>query len=368
MTSNNLSTARTRDFSGICRGNHYPRGSPIIAYSLVIKSINMARKTFLLPLILATQAAAQAPTIFLILQKGASSVAYYSTDGKLQSTVPTGQHPHEMILSTDGRYLYTTDNGTMRVEHPGAGGNSLSIIDVAARRKFADIPLGEYHRPHGIDLDPATGNLAVTTELPDQLLLVDPAKRTVLKHFATKGKTSHMVKFGLGAQWAYVSNGGSSNISAINLKTGEVKLIPTGNRPEGLVLSKDGKELYVCNRESASLTVIDTARNSAIANIPTGEGPVRIALTPDGNTLVYAMMHDKKIGFANPKTRTQTDYLILPLQPVSLELSPDGGHAFASAEESDIVYVLSVGQKRIIAELHTAKGSGPDPVFEISLK
>ena len=326
----------------------------------------MSRKTILL-LALAFQTAAQTPT-YLILQKGASSLAYYSADGKLQSEVPTGQHPHEMILSTDGHFLYTTDNGTMRVEHPGAGGNSLSIIDVAARRKFADVSFGEYHRPHGIDLDPATGFLAITTELPDQLLIVDPAKRTVLKHFPTKGKTSHMVKFGAGAQWAYVSNGGSSNISAINLKTGEVKLIPTGNRPEGSVLSKDGKELYVCNRESASLTVIDTSRNSAIANIPTGKGPVRIALTPDGNTLVYALMHDKKIGFANPRTRRQTDYLILPLQPVSLDLSPDGAHAFASAEESDIVYVISMAQKRILQEIHTAQGAGPDPVFQISLK
>lgn len=326
----------------------------------------MYRKIFFL-IALAFQAAAQTPT-YLILQKGASSLAYYSTGGTLQSTVPTGQHPHEMMLSTDGRYLYTTDNGTMRVEHPGSGGNSLSIIDVAARRKFADISFGEYHRPHGIDLDPATGNLAITTELPDQLLIVDPLKRTVLKHFPTKGKTSHMVRFGPGAQWAYVSNGGSSNVSAINLKTGEVKLIPTGNRPEGSVLSKDGKELYVCNREAASLTVIDTTRNSAIANIPTGNGPVRIAITPDGGTLVYALMHDKKIGFANPKTRRQTDYLILPQQPVSLELSPDGAHAFASAEESDTVYVVSVAQKRIIQELHTAQGAGPDPVFEISLK
>ena len=353
---------------GVARANKPSLGTPCTpARPLVIKSVSMPRKAFNLTLILAFQAVAQTPT-YLVLQKGASSLAYYSTDGTLQSTVPTGQHPHEMILSTDGRYLYTTDNGTMRIEHPGAGGNSLSIIDVAARRKFADISFGEYHRPHGIDLDPATGILAVTTELPDQLLLVDPVKRAVLKHFPTKGKTSHMVKFGPAAQWAYVSNDGSSNVSAINLKTGEVKLIPTGNRPEGSVLSKDGKELYVCNRDSASLTVIDTTRNTAIANIPTGKGPLRIALTPDGTTLVYALTLDKKIAFANPKTRTQTDYLILPQQPVSLELSPDGAHAFASAEESDTVYVISVGQKRIIRELHTAKGSGPDPVFQISLK
>ncbi|MEO8129991.1 MAG: beta-propeller fold lactonase family protein [Bryobacteraceae bacterium] len=327
----------------------------------------MARLTAFLFLAAIFPAAAQTP-IYLVLQKGASNLAYYSPDGKLQSTVSTGEHPHEMMLSRDSRYLYTTDNGTMRVENPGAGGNSLSIIDVPARRRFAVISLGEYRRPHGIDMDPATGNLAVTTELPDQLVLIDPARRNILKHFPTKGKTSHMVRFGPGAKWAYVSNGGSSNVSAINLATGDVKLIQTGERPEGSVLSKDGRELYVCNRESASLTVIDTTRNAPVANIPTGKGPVRIALTPDGNTLVYALMHDKKIGFADPKARRQTDYLILPQQPVSLELSPDGAHAFASAEESDAVYVISVGQKRIIEEIHTAPGSGPDPVFQITLK
>jgi YVTN family beta-propeller protein len=306
--------------------------------------------------------------VYLVLQKGANSLAYYGSDGKLQSTVQVGQHPHEMVLSADGRYLYTTDNGTMRIENAGTGGNSISVIDVNARRKFADITLGEYHRPHGIDLDPATGHIAVTTELPDQLLIVDPVNRSVLKHFATKGKTSHMVTLGPGAKWAYVSNSGSSNISAINLATGQVKLIPTGNRPEGSVLSRDGKELYVCNREAGSLTVIDTARQSAIANIPTGKGPVRIAITPDGSTLVYALMHDKKIAFANPRTRRQTDYLVVPQTPVSLKLSPDGTHAFASAEESDAVYIISIPQKRIIQEIHTAQGAAPDPVLQISAK
>ncbi len=306
--------------------------------------------------------------VYLVLQKGASSLAWYGNDGKLQSTVPVGQHPHEMVLSTDGRYLYTTDNGTMRIENAGTGGNSVSVIDLAARRKFADITLGEYHRPHGIDLDPATGHIVVTTELPDQLLLIDPVNRSVLKHFATKGKTSHMVTLGPGAKWAYVSNSGSSNISAINLANGEVKLIPAGNRPEGSVLSRDGKELYVCNREASSITVIDTARQSAIANIPTGKGPVRIAITPDGATLVYALMHDNKIAFANPRTRRQTDYLIVPRTPVSLKLSPDGTHALSSAEESDTVYIISVPQKKIIQEIRTAQGAAPDPVLQISAK
>ncbi len=301
--------------------------------------------------------------VYLVLQKGASSIAYYSSDGKLLGTIPTGKHPHEMVFSPDRRFLYTTDNGSMRIEHAGSGGNSLSVIDVVERRKYADINLGEYRRPHGIDVDPATGRIVVTTELPDQLLVIDPEKRSVLKHFATRGNTSHMVTLGPGGRFAYVSNSGSSNVSAIDLNSGEVKLIPTGNRPEGSVLSKDGRELYVCNREAASITVIDTTRQSAIANIPTGKGPVRIALTPDGKTLVYALMHDKKIAFADPRARKQTDYLILPNEPISLKLTPDGTQALASAEEADMVYVISIEKKRILQAIQMEKGAGPDVVL-----
>ena len=305
--------------------------------------------------------------IYLALMKGINSLVYLGPDGKVLTSVGVGQHPHEMAFSPDGKLLYTTDNGTMRIENPGSGGNSLSIIDVAGRKKIGDISLGDYHRPHGIDVDPKSGMLAVTTEAPDKLLIVDPAKRAVVKHFDTKGKTSHMVRFGPGAKWAYVSNSSSGTVSAINLDSGEVRFIRTGDRPEGSVLSKDGRELYVVNRESNNITVIDTGKNQAIANIPTGKGPVRIAITPDGNTLVYALMHEKKVAFARPKERRQTDYLIVPGQLVSCNLSQDGKLAFVSDEEADTVFVISIPEKKIVRTFKVAAASGPDPVVAYPL-
>jgi hypothetical protein len=43
---------------------------------------------------------------------------------------------------------------------------SVWIFQAAA----PEIRRGEYHCPHRIDLDAVTGRLAVTTDLPDQLL------------------------------------------------------------------------------------------------------------------------------------------------------------------------------------------------------
>jgi len=320
----------------------------------------------LLSLVVFAGCLAAAP-MYLVLLKGASALAWYTPDGKLVHSVPVGEHPHEMVFSADRKLLYVADNGIMRIEHAGKGGNTISIVDVAKRQRIGTIPLGENYRPHGIDLDRATGRLVVTCEGPDGLLLVDTAARRVIRRFDTKGKTPHMVSLGPGGKWAYVSHSGGDTVGAVNLTTGEVKLLTTGTRPEGSVLSKDGKELYVTNREAGTISVIDTARNAVSATIQTGKGPVRIAITPDGSTLVYGLMHERRAGFADPGGRKQTDYLLLPNNPVSCTLSHDGRLAFFSAEEQDEVYVVSVKDRKLVGSIRTAKGAGPDPVETVEV-
>jgi len=310
-------------------------------------------------LMLATSSAAE----LMVLHKGGSSLGFYSEEGKLLATVPVGQHPHEMILSPDGKLLYITDNGTMKIEQAGTGGNTVSIVDVQARRKVGEVSLGTFRRPHGIDLDARTGRVAVSTELPDQLLIIDPSARTVVKTYATQGKTSHMVRFGLGATFAYVSNSSSASIAAVNLATGAVKPIGVGERPEGSVLSRDGKALYVACREAATVYAIDTAKNEVSGRIATAKGPVRIAVTPAG-MLVYATMHEPGVEIADPKTMKVVGRVPLPHPVVSLNLSPDGRRAYASAEDYQTVYVISVTDRKLLRQFQTAPGMNPDPVIE----
>lgn len=299
----------------------------------------------------------------LILHKGGNSLGFYSEDGRLLQTVAVGQHPHEMVLSPDGKLVYITDNGTMRIEQAGAGGNTISIVDIAARKKVGEISLGEYRRPHGIDLDAESGRLAVSTELPDRLLLLDVATRKAVKNLDTKGRTSHMVRFGPGARYAYVSNSGSANVAAIDLASGAVKLIPAGQRPEGSVASADGKYFYAACRESAEIVIIDTSKNELVGRIATGKGPVRIAMAPDGR-LVYATMHEPGVEISDPVTRKVVARIPLKHPVVSLGLSRDGRRAYASAEDQQIVYVISIPDRKILREIRTAPGMNPDPVIE----
>jgi YVTN family beta-propeller protein len=321
----------------------------------------------LIPLFASLAAAyGQQPTL-LVLLKGASALAYYSIDGKQLAKVPVGKHPHEMALSADGKYAFITDNGVMRIENAGKGGNSVSVVDVAQRKRVDTIGL-KPRRPHGISMDPATGRFAVSTEAPNELVLIDGRTRNVTKRFPTNGQTSHMVSFGpgkSGAEYAFVSNSGSGNLSVIQLTTGQIKFIPTGQRPEGSVLSPSGHELYVCNRESDTISVIDTGRQAVIGEIKTGKGPVRIAVTPDGKWLIYACMHGHFIEFTDVETRRPVARLPVDGEPISMSISRDGKYALAAVEEKDTVYVISLPDRKLVSRFQVEKGAAPDPVLMV---
>ncbi len=301
-------------------------------------------------------------TLLLVSQKAASTVGFYTWEGQLLDTVQVGKHPHEMVLSRDGRYAYTTDNGTMSIEVAGEGGNTVSIIDLKERKRIAQVSLGKYHRPHGIDVNPVTGDLLISSENPDQLIVVDVNRKRVARTFDTKGRTSHIVTSDANGEWAYVSNARSSNVAAIHLKTGETILIPAGDRPEGSVLSSDGKTLYVSNRDSNEITAIDTAKKKMTFRIETCREPARIGLSSDDETLIYSCISDQQVGFADVASRKQVALVDLEGSPVSLTTSPDGKYAFAGAQNQDTVYVISIAERRIARKFKTTPGAGPDPI------
>jgi len=313
---------------------------------------------------LAPGALAQKPAL-AVVEKLSGWVGFYTAEGKRVGGVQVSGHPHEIILSPDRRSLYVTDNGVVWLTDAGEGGNTVSIVDVESRKKIGVIDLGNFRRPHGIDIHPKSGRMVVTTEHPPGLLLIDPVSRKVLKKYDLPGAVPHMVLFGPEGQWAYVSNTASTTVAAVHLESGKVKLIPTGPRPQGAVLSPDGKLMYVTNSEGTSISIIDTGKQERVGTIRTSTGPRRIALTPDGKTLVYNLHPGQAVGFADVAARKETAVIRLSGRPLSLTMSPDGRLAYAGVQDQDKVFVISVPERKILRVFETPKGAGPDPVLPL---
>jgi len=310
---------------------------------------------------LMTPAAAQEfKSDLIVAHKALDSMGFYDSNGKHLTTVDIGPNPHEMVFSADRKLIYITNNGVMRWQSEEEGWNTVSIVDLATRKKIGEISTGKFRRPHGIDLDPETGLLAVTCEKPDRLLIIDPARLKIIRDYDTGGVTSHNVTLDRGAQWAYVSNISTNNIGAVNLAAGEVTKIPTGIGPQDCVISEDGKELFVACRNYVA--VIDIEKKEEIAQISDGAG--RITITPDWQQLVTAV-RPSSMEFINPKTREVIAKIKLPGDPYSISVSYDGKFAMTGAENDNEIYVVSVTEHKIVKNFKTVNGAHPDPVLDI---
>jgi YVTN family beta-propeller protein len=305
------------------------------------------------------------PVPLAVVEKKAGQVGFYERDGSRIAGVAVGQYPHEIVRSPDGKLLYVSDNGILWMTEAGQGGNTISIVDLATKQKAGVISLGDRRRPHGMDIDPRTNRLVVTTENPPGLLLIDLAKRVVVRSYDTQGTGPHMVLLSADGAWAYVSNTNTNTLAAVHLDTGRTKLIPTDARPQGAVRSGDGRLLYVTNNAGNTITIIDTRTQERVGSIATGRHPARAALTPDGRTLVYNLQEEDSIAFADVRARKQIAVVPIGGPPLSLTLSPDGLWAYAGIQDHDRIAVVSVRDRRLAGAIPTPKDSGPDPALPL---
>jgi YVTN family beta-propeller protein len=311
---------------------------------------------------------AAAPPSLVIIEKAAGHVGFYDAAGARVTEVSVGHHPHEMVFSADGKYLFTTDNGVLLMTEKTEGENTISIVDVAKREKVGVVDLGPHRRPHGIDFDSATGHVLVTTELPSALLIVDPAQLRVIDVYDVQGKAPHMVRLAPDHRTAWVTCTDTGNISIIDLPTRQVTTLPAGARPQGIEFSPDSSRLYVANSDGHTITVADAAAKKVIGEIPVGSGhsgPVRVAISADGKTALAALQLDHAISFSNTATLKEEKVIPLPGAPVSMTLSPDRKLAYCSLQDQDTVYVISVAERRILRSFRTPAHAGPDPVLPI---
>jgi YVTN family beta-propeller protein len=92
---------------------------------------------------------------------------------------------------------------------------------------------------------------------------------------------------------AFIACSGSSQVAAIALKNSDatsdrlLALLDVGRTPVSLALKPDGGELMVCDFDSNSISIIETANNEVGGSMVIGQHPARAVITRD-NSRLYA--------------------------------------------------------------------------------
>ncbi|MGH9768925.1 MAG: YncE family protein [Blastocatellia bacterium] len=95
----------------------------------------MTLRTFIWLMLFSTAVYAQ--EVAVIVHKWDNSIGFYDANtGQQLAKVEVGVKPHEMALSADKRLAYITNYGVNSCTQTEEGGNTISIIDLAERRKL----------------------------------------------------------------------------------------------------------------------------------------------------------------------------------------------------------------------------------------
>jgi len=183
------------------------------------------------------------------------------------------------------------------VEHGWVFGNSLTLFgeDVGGT---VQVPIDEldryYSLPWGVLITPDKSKIFVTTAASESVTVINVAQ---LLKFARSRRESFVNDLSASANYV-------------------VARIPVGHNPRGVLLSKNGKRLYVANRLDDNLSVIDTIANRVVATIDLG-GPKTINPFRRGERIFYTADYafQGQFGCSNCHLDATIDGLQWDLEP-----------------------------------------------------
>lgn len=279
--------------------------------------------------------------ILLVGNKGENTLSFIDLQsGREIARRSTGDQPHEIAISPDGRLAAVVSYG----------GQTIDIFQIAAMDRIETVSLAPARRPHGIMwLD--DGRIIATTEGTDNITIVSAPsgemQQREVSTIATHQKGSHMLVVTPDKSRAFVTNMQSGTVSVLDLVAmTKIADLPAGTEPEGLAITPDGATIWVADRQSDRLYIFDTSSLEELDQIDTGKFPIRVAISPDGTTAITSNLGDGALGLFNVATR-----------------KPKGAIEISGTTESRQVTILfsADGKNLYVAE------TGPDTVAEVDL-
>ncbi|MGH1572266.1 YncE family protein [Methylobacterium sp. P31] len=188
--------------------------------------------------------------LFVLTERNGTLVA----DGE----IAVGASPSGIAVSPDGATLYVANREA----------DTISVVDVAARRETKVIPVGQH--PFGITLDAASGRVYTANVTSDDVSVIDLAAGREIGRVPT-GRRPYVIALAQGR--GFVTDQYAGSVTAFDLATLKpIADVDVGDHPEGIAAGGDGR-LYVANWGDNTLSVLDAHSLKIMATIPTGNGP-----------------------------------------------------------------------------------------------
>jgi YVTN family beta-propeller protein len=242
------------------------------------------------------------------------------------ATIPVQRQPLSIDLDTTGSLAYVANSGS----------NTISVLDLKARREIARIGTGE--APASVRLTSDRKTLVVANSRSASVSIIDPATGNIRAAFDNcpgagdtvilPDSTKAFIACATGHQVMVIAlaHSKSNPDQPDRLET----LMDVGHAPVHLALKPDGGELFASNSLSGSISEIYASTDEVGGAYLMGDDPVR-GLVSNDNAMLYV---------ANFRSQWVTVYSIDDGKRVAAIHVGDGPAAMAFSGDGHLLFVV----------------------------
>ena len=312
--------------------------------------------TRLLPaliVVLTSLPAAAQGRLVVLNKEDATLVTVDPATRQVLGRVPTGEAPHEVAVSPDGR---TAVVGNYGAQTPGG---SLSVIDLVAMKELHRVDVTPLRRPHGVAFH--GGAVYFTSETNRIVARYDVASSKVDWLFGTGQGGTHMVWVNADASKMITCNIGSDSLSILErgANAWNQTVVPVGKGPEGFDVSPDGREIWAAHSRDGGVSIVDVEQKKVTATFDAQtKRSNRLKFTPDGRTVLISDLDSGDVVVVDVPSRTITKRIALGRMVEGILMEPGGARAYVAVNGDNYVAVLDLKTLAVTGRIET--GRGPD--------
>ena len=147
---------------------------------------------------------------------------------------------------------------------------------------------------------------------------------------------------------AYVTNQPKQYLAVVDMAAGNAIESTLDMRPSDVVLSRDGRTLYVAGCKefctTGTVQLIDTASLTLLRSFAVGGSPYRFALSPDGTRAYTTNLAGPSLSIVDVAAGTTLATLPIGVEPTGLAVSPDGTRAYVVSQAERRMTIVDTTQ------------------------
>jgi YVTN family beta-propeller protein len=286
------------------------------------------------------------------VQNGQGSVTVINAENNsVVAAIPVHRQPLSIELDPTGALAYVANSGS----------NTISVLDLKARREISEIRAGD--EPVAARISPDGKTLVVANRRGGSVSIVEPAAQSVRAVFEGCPGASDIVMVPDSSK-AFVACAAGHQVMVIALARPKDNpaqpdrlqtLMDVGQAPVQLALKPDGGELFVLNSLSDSISEVVTSTNDVGGAYMIGDDPVRGLVSSDNALLYVGNLHSQVVTVYAIDDGRLLGSIRVGDGPSALAFSNSGYLLFAVDARSGDVAVVRTASRSLFTLIPTGR-------------